>query len=102
MDYISPEVADRSYYDNKIDIWSAGVLLYEMFTMRPPFPQNNKDYDFQPPRMPEFVSAQGRDFMERMLRVDPERRPSAREALEHPWLAQARQPRHGMSEKGYR
>ncbi|GIQ83556.1 hypothetical protein KIPB_004899 [Kipferlia bialata] len=35
--YISPEIWKNSPYNNKSDMWSLGVLLYEMCTFRHPF-----------------------------------------------------------------
>lgn len=36
-DYISPEMVDGKDYDNSIDIWCCGVMLYEMLHGLPPF-----------------------------------------------------------------
>lgn len=35
--YLSPEIVQSNTYDFKTDIWSIGVLLYEMCALRPPF-----------------------------------------------------------------
>lgn len=35
--YISPEIVENKPYSFKTDIWSLGVILYEMCTLKPPF-----------------------------------------------------------------
>tara|TARA_B100000401_G_scaffold338489_1_gene237005 strand:+ start:915 stop:2210 length:1296 start_codon:yes stop_codon:yes gene_type:complete len=35
--YMSPELYKHQKYNTKTDIWSVGVLLYEMMTLRPPY-----------------------------------------------------------------
>lgn len=35
--YMSPEQINETKYDEKTDIWSAGCVLYEMVSLRPPF-----------------------------------------------------------------
>lgn len=35
--YLSPELVDNLPYNEKTDIWSLGVILYEMCALRPPF-----------------------------------------------------------------
>jgi len=35
--YISPEIVDNLPYSFKTDIWSLGVILYEMCALKPPF-----------------------------------------------------------------
>ena len=35
--YLSPEIIESRPYSFKSDIWSLGVMLYEMMTLKPPF-----------------------------------------------------------------
>lgn len=38
VDYLAPEMADRQHkHDRGVDIWSVGVLIYELLTGRAPF-----------------------------------------------------------------
>ena len=35
--YLSPEIVQSKPYNAKTDIWSLGVMLYELCALRPPF-----------------------------------------------------------------
>ena len=37
VDYVPPEIVEGSSYDEKIDIWAVGVLLYELASGNAPF-----------------------------------------------------------------
>ena len=37
LDYISPEMFNRKGHDYRVDVWSVGVLAYELCTGKPPF-----------------------------------------------------------------
>ena len=38
IDYLAPEMLTKEHYhDFKVDIWSVGVLVYELLTGRAPF-----------------------------------------------------------------
>ncbi len=39
--YISPEIVENKPYSFKTDIWSLGVILYEMCALKPPFDGNS-------------------------------------------------------------
>jgi NIMA (never in mitosis gene a)-related kinase len=40
--YLSPEVWRRTEYDWKVDIWSLGVIAYEMAMLELPFPAETR------------------------------------------------------------
>ena len=35
--YISPEQLSNEKYDEKVDVWSVGILTYELLVGKPPF-----------------------------------------------------------------
>ena len=95
--YIAPEVL-RKHYNEKCDIWSAGVNLYILLCGFPPFGGNTDDqilkkvsagrFTFPSPEW-DPISPQAKDLITQMLTLDPDRRISAREALNHSWFLQA-------------
>jgi calcium-dependent protein kinase len=95
--YIAPEVLRRSY-DQSCDVWSAGVNLYIMLSGFPPFGGQSDEqilkkvaagrYSFPSPEW-DLVSFEAKDLITKMLTLDPSRRISATEALQHPWLLNA-------------
>lgn len=43
-DYLAPEMIDGSGHNEKLDVWSLGVLTYELLTGKAPFtPKKTKD-----------------------------------------------------------
>jgi NIMA (never in mitosis gene a)-related kinase len=39
--YLSPEICEGKPYNNKSDVWSLGIVLYELCTLKCPFDANN-------------------------------------------------------------
>ena len=97
--YVAPEIiGERNVlYGNKVDVWSSGVVLFMLLSGYPPFIGNDMTEllnrilrsgpDFGDPAW-NLVSPDARDIVEKLLAKDPKKRPSAREALLHPWLSQ--------------
>lgn len=93
--YFSPEIAgDNKRYDHKVDIWSAGVLLYIMVGGEPPFFDMNPavviekvkkmDYNFNE-SVWKMVSEEVIDLIKNML-APLQKRFNAEMVLKHPWM----------------
>ncbi|KAK6131322.1 hypothetical protein DH2020_034925 [Rehmannia glutinosa] len=78
--YVAPEVLRRNY-GKEIDVWSAGVILYILLSGFPPFWAGKSSIVSWP-----SISNGAKDLIKRMLTIDPKRRITAADALEHPWL----------------
>jgi calcium-dependent protein kinase len=91
--YIAPEVLD-GFYDEKCDIWSAGIILYILLCGYPPFNgdddneimKNVKTKIFSYPEEEwNSVSEDAKNLINRIL-VDGNIRPSAQEILNDTWV----------------
>ncbi|CAE7157508.1 unnamed protein product [Symbiodinium pilosum] len=94
LDYLAPEVV-TGQYDERIDFWSFGVLLYVMLSGRLPFEIEGvadikrlagQHLSFQ--GVWRIVSEHAKDFVQGLLRVDPGDRLDQSGCLLHPWLAE--------------
>ena len=92
MNYMAPEVKDKSYISTKVDVWGLGLVFYKMCTTYLPT-QLQRDWIAKGAKLPfrqadwADRSDQLRDLITKMLIIDPEARISAQEALEHPYLS---------------
>jgi serine/threonine protein kinase len=96
--YMAPEVINQRY-DCQADVWSAGVMMWQLLTGRFPFWENvrdctlqqvwtailTQDVDFNAPELRQ-LSPTARDLLRQMLARDPRDRITASEALQHEWL----------------
>ena len=92
--YIAPEVL-KKHYNEKCDIWSCGVIMYILLSARPPFCGDDDNaimervivgkYDLDSPPF-DTVSKNALDLIRKLLTMDPSKRITAEEALEHPWF----------------
>ena len=92
--YIAPEVI-KEKYNEKCDIWSAGIVLYMLITKKAPFEGNDPQKIFDKITNEEYnkhsrklldSSEEVRDLLDKLLEKNYEKRLSAREALDHPWF----------------
>ncbi|KAM6363017.1 aurora kinase B-like [Pluvialis apricaria] len=90
LDYMSPEIATHQAYSEKVDLWSLGVLCFELLVGHPPFTGGNTESDPDTTkvglRFPRTVPQGARDLISRLLRHNPEQRLPLREVLQHPWV----------------
>lgn len=90
--YMAPELVQEQPYDEKVDIWALGVILYELYYGKPPFFTNSIYKLIQmivnsPITWPGDISSQFQSFLLEMLQKDPVRRISCKELLNHPFIA---------------
>uniref|UniRef100_A0A1A8NJI7 CHK2 checkpoint homolog n=1 Tax=Nothobranchius rachovii TaxID=451742 RepID=A0A1A8NJI7_9TELE len=97
--YLAPEVfthASTTGYGIAVDAWSLGVLLFVCLSGYTPFHESfsklsvteqiiRGEFTMVPSKW-KNVSDQAKDVVRKLLEVDPSKRMTIREALQHPWL----------------
>ncbi|CAH7668767.1 CAMK/CAMKL/KIN4 protein kinase [Phakopsora pachyrhizi] len=99
--YAAPElvVQDGRYVGSQVDVWSCGVILYAMLAGYLPFDDDPSNPDGDninllykyiintPLSFPDWISAEPRDLLLKMLVPDPLKRCSLKDVTSHPWLS---------------
>ncbi|KAK3228394.1 hypothetical protein Dsin_000275 [Dipteronia sinensis] len=80
--YVPPEVLNSSPATFGNDLWALGCTLYQMLSGTSPFKDASEWLIFQriiarDIRFPDYFSAEARDLIDRLLDIDPSRRPGA-------------------------
>mmetsp|Transcript_12352 Transcript_12352/g.28986 ORF Transcript_12352/g.28986 Transcript_12352/m.28986 type:complete len:468 (+) Transcript_12352:393-1796(+) len=96
--YVAPEVLTEEPYDSKCDVWSAGVIAYLILSKTLPFQGKDEnetvrilmDVDNHQPTYDSYrwltVEPEAVAFCKFLLKTNPTERPTAREAMSHPWI----------------
>ncbi|KAL1833645.1 hypothetical protein ACET3Z_003296 [Daucus carota] len=96
-DYLAPEILLGTGHGTSADWWSVGVILFELIVGIPPFNAEHPQIIFDNilnrnipwPQVPEEMSSEAADLVDRLLREDPNQRLGARGASEvkqHPFF----------------
>jgi doublecortin-like kinase 1/2 len=96
--YVAPEILSESGYGKEVDIWAAGVIAYILLCGFPPFANEDNDQDllfdqilsgsfeFTKPFW-DCVSQSAKELITHMLEVEPSKRYTAYEVMQHQWVA---------------
>lgn len=103
--YVAPEVIggkanaeeneERNEYSSLVDMWSMGCLVYVILTGHLPFSGSTQEQlykqisegSYHEGPLKDFrISDEARNFIDSLLQVNPNARPTAEKALEHPWI----------------
>lgn len=96
--YVAPEILKtlgRGTYTQKVDVWSMGVVLFAMLSASLPFSENypkplveqiiNARISFKSPLW-RTISSQAKNLLFLIFTIDPQKRPSIEDLLNHEWL----------------
>ncbi|XP_076285642.1 uncharacterized protein LOC143211671 [Lasioglossum baleicum] len=94
-DYVAPEILHYEPITLAADMWSLGVTTYVLLTGFSPFGGETDQETFQnislgevdfPEELFGDISAQAKDFVAKLLVLDPSARMTAKQCLRHEWL----------------
>jgi len=94
-EYVAPEILDEKPYGKAVDMWSVGVIFYILLCGFPPFYGDTEQelfdrictakYKFLSPYW-DKVSWDAKDLIRHLLELEPTKRYTADQALDHKWL----------------
>ena len=91
--YMAPEILKYNKYDEKVDLWSIGIILFEMLTGKPPFTASNhiqllrkiETTDF---KIPDdiIITNECMDLLKSLIVVNPKYRITFQNFFSHPFF----------------
>eukprot|EP01114_Cavostelium_apophysatum_P023960 TRINITY_DN9208_c0_g1_i1.p1 TRINITY_DN9208_c0_g1~~TRINITY_DN9208_c0_g1_i1.p1 ORF type:complete len:564 (-),score=134.88 TRINITY_DN9208_c0_g1_i1:37-1728(-) len=90
--YSSPEILQsKDYIGPEVDIWSLGIILYVMVTGMCPWSGTTLTEQLKNAVVGRYEPADGvsmecADLIDRIITVDPKKRPTIAEIRNHPWV----------------
>jgi len=105
--YVAPEVLIGEGYNQEVDVWSVGVIMYILLCGFPPFYADNNSklfekimagtYSFPSPYW-DKISDSAKDLIKRMLVVDPKSRFTSLQVINHPWIKELAAPDESLGD----
>ena len=88
---MAPEIYENERYNCSVDIWSIGILLYEMIHGKSPFKNSNvfkiyKNIVEDAIQFKEDIDPKAKHLIKLCLSNKPEMRPSINQILKHPYF----------------
>uniref|UniRef100_A0A0G4FKL9 Calmodulin n=1 Tax=Chromera velia CCMP2878 TaxID=1169474 RepID=A0A0G4FKL9_9ALVE len=96
--YLAPESVKSREFSIAVDMWAMGVIVYMLLAGTPPFYAKEKEETLNrickgkykmTGREWDSISAEAKDFVKRCLVVNPQKRMTAHEAMQHEFIQRA-------------
>ncbi|XP_062261675.1 aurora kinase A [Platichthys flesus] len=95
LDYLPPEMIEGKTHDEKVDLWSLGVLCYEFLVGKPPFETKSHDDTYRRISRVEYtypahfdISDGAKHLVAQLLKHNPMHRLPIQGVLTHPWVVE--------------
>ena len=90
-EYIAPEMLMKKGHDTRVDIWSIGILMFELLSGYSPFVAKSNQELYQNIRKlkiqwPKDMPPLAKNLISKILKLNPLDRPSFDEILNHQWF----------------
>ena len=102
--YMAPECVHNKFSDKRCDIWSLGCVLFDLITGFPPFNGASEYLIFQKSIEGKYIFPDGvvpevaQDLIKKCIQIDPAKRPTLDEILNHPYLKEEASDPHFLEE----
>ena len=92
--WMAPEIIKSEGATRYSDVWSIGCTIIEMFSGKPPYNDKNSPISVlnciiknnELPKIPEGMSDQLKDFLEKCLIIEPKKRYNIYQLKKHPFI----------------
>ncbi|KAK5945170.1 MAPK-activated protein kinase Srk1 [Knufia obscura] len=105
--YTAPEIVKDERYSKSVDMWALGCVLYTLLCGFPPFYDESiqvltekvarGQYTFLSPWWDD-ISKSAQDLVSHLLTVDPDKRYTIEQFLEHPWIKGSNEETHAAAD----
>lgn len=96
-EFIPPEILRAEPYENSVDIWSFGIMMYELYFGKTPFADKNvsniykkiifNEIEFSPlPTRKCNISKEAEEFISNLLNKSKQKRPSINAIIDHSYF----------------
>ncbi|KAH8347247.1 hypothetical protein KR059_007251 [Drosophila kikkawai] len=91
VDYLPPEMVQGKPHTKNVDLWSLGVLCFELLVGHAPFYSKNYDETYKKIlkvdyKLPEHISKAAAHLISKLLVLNPQHRLPLDQVIVHPWI----------------
>ncbi|XP_017041151.1 aurora kinase C [Drosophila ficusphila] len=91
VDYLPPEMVQGKPHTKNVDLWSLGVLCFELLVGHAPFYSKNYDETYKKIlkveyKLPEHISKAAAHLISKLLVLNPQHRLPLDQVMVHPWI----------------